>query len=114
MENILRDVRHDLRNLKNFAGVVDTIDKALIPVDVSSDVLLVAGVGIPLYIIEAAAEYGVKLGYLAYHIRKTGNWVDALKHIGYEALTEIPGIGAVGDLTNRYSNSVEKVSCTPD
>ncbi len=104
----IEGANHDHRNLYRFAKLVDTYDKALVPVDVIADYMkIMGGIGYGLSAGKELVEAPVKMAYNAYYLGKTGSLRGFLYNILYEGLSFfLPG--SLLDLTNHYLNQAEK------
>ncbi len=112
LERKLKDhisgVNDENSNLYTFAALVDTFDKALVPVDVVADYMkIMGGVGYGISAGKELIEAPVKLVYSSYYLGKTKDLIGFLGNIIYEGLSFfLPG--SLLDLTNRYLKQAEK------
>lgn len=112
LERRLKDnidvVNKENSNLYNFAKLVDTYDKALVPIDVAADYMkIVGGVGYGISAAKELVEAPVKLAYSSYYLGKTKDLMGFLGNIIYEGLSFfLPG--SLLDLTNHYLKQADK------
>lgn len=108
LEYAVLDAYDENHRLRKLAGYIDTMDKALVPVDVIADYMkIMGGVGYGLSTAKELVEMGPKLLYLAYYLKKSGDLVGVVGDLAYEGLSWfLPG--SLLDLTNRYANQAEK------
>ncbi|GEM_PF-4514485 len=104
----IEGVNYDHRNLYRFAKLVDTYDKALVPVDVVADYMkIMGGIGYGLSAGKEIVEAPAKIAYNAYYVGKTKDLRGFLYNILYEGLSFfLPG--SLLDLTNHYLKQAEK------
>lgn len=104
----IEGVNYENRNLYRFAKLVDTYDKALVPVDVVADYMkIMGGVGYGISAAKELVEAPVKAAYSAYYLGKTKDLKGFLYNIVYEGLSFfVPG--SLLDLTNHYVKQAEK------
>ncbi len=104
----IEGVNYDHRNLYRFAKLVDTYDKALVPIDVVADYMkIMGGIGYGLSAGKELLEAPVKIAYNSYYLGKTGDLRGFFYNIIYEGLSFfLPG--SLLDLTNHYLKQAEK------
>lgn len=111
LEALLRDVARQTRErhrvLRGLAGVADTIDKFLVPVDMVADALLFLGVGLGPNALKEALEWPLKVVHSIHYARTSGDWNAPLRDLAYE-LASVLVPGSVLDLTNRYANRADR------
>lgn len=108
LKDHIDNVNNENSNLYNFAKLVDTYDKALVPIDVVADYMkIVGGVGYGISAAKELVEAPVKLAYSSYYLGKTKDLMGFLGNIVYEGLSFfLPG--SLLDLTNHYLKQAEK------
>jgi len=108
LEDCVRESYNHFYNLKKFGKYVDTIDRALFPIDAIADYFKIfAGFGAAISATKELIEMPIKFLYDLYYIGKTGNVGAIVKDAIYEfGSWFLPG--SVLDLTNRYLRRAEK------
>ena len=104
----LDHTRQENRRLKYLGATADTLDKALVPVDIVADAAgILAGLGYAVSLGKEILEAPVKIANTVYYAAKTKEFGAIVKDLGYELLSFIVP-GSLLDLTNRYSQRVDK------
>lgn len=101
-------VYDDTKNLRRFATVLDTANKATVPVDATLDYFnLMGGVGTGARAVKTIATSPGYLAYDAYYLGKTGDLLGTLGNIAYEAVSWLSP-GGLSHLWNRYTRQADK------
>src|SRR3989344_3177149 len=104
----LERMAEETKNLYRFAKLVDTYDRALVPIDVVADYMkIMGGIGYGLSAGKEIVEAPVKAAYDLYYLGKTRDLKGFLYNIIYEGLSFLLP-GSVLDLTNRYMKQADK------
>ncbi|HLD13023.1 MAG TPA: hypothetical protein VJB87_05550 [Candidatus Nanoarchaeia archaeon] len=112
LEDVLRhhlvDTNAENGRLHHFAGLLDTYDHALVPVDAVADYMkIMGGSGFALSAAKEIVEAPAKMAYNSYYLGKTHDLMGFLKNIVYEGLSFLLP-GSLLDLTNRYVHQADK------
>ncbi|MDO8628162.1 MAG: hypothetical protein Q7R56_00210 [Nanoarchaeota archaeon] len=112
LESLLRghivDVNAENKRVHYFAGLVDTYDKALVPIDVVADYMkIMGGVGFALSAGKEIVELPAKLAYNSYYLGQTHDLKGFLYNLVYEGLSFLLP-GSLLDLTNHYVHQADK------
>lgn len=98
----------ETHNLYRFAKLVDTYDKALVPVDAVADYMkIMGGVGYGLSAAKEIVEAPAKIAYNAYYLGKTRDVRGLMYNVIYEGLSFLLP-GSLLDLTNHYLKQADK------
>lgn len=108
LEECVKESYYHTSNLRRFGKYVDTIDRALFPIDVVADYFKIfVGFGAAISATKELIEMPIKFLYDLYYAGKTGNVGAMVKDAIYELGSWfIPG--SLLDLTNRYLRRAEK------
>ena len=102
------EVRKENKRLKYFGKTPDTIDRLLVPIDVIADAAgILTGIGYGISVGKELVEAPFKIANTLYYTAKTKEYTSPLKDLGYELLSFVVP-GSLLDLTNRYTNRVDK------
>jgi len=99
------------RRLKNFAEMLDTTNKALVPVDTGLDAIgFLGGIGFGIKgLIDVFAKLPLYVAYDSYYFGKTHNTYDLMKNIGYETASWFSP-GSLPHLINYYTHEADNYS----